>query len=222
MPDENVNSQPPHPILIQGGGIAPSENDLTTQDDAPQPTPTEPVSSPDESQSNPTNYLAEAIERFESLKSTSDPGNGLAVLGLILMVVSLFIGVSAVMEGLTGGGSDDGLTLCFGGLFIGALLCVGGVAQSASYQGELKKALAEIRGLANLPEQKATPTYSLLGLILCALGILVIGIIEGLLGFLLLLGGLLILLGGALTGSTSEKHEDVLVAAKKEVLRREE
>jgi hypothetical protein len=138
------------------------------------------------------------------------------------MVVSLFIGVSAVMEGLTGGGSDDGLTLCFGGLFIGALLCVGGVAQSASYQGELKKALAEIRGLANLPEQKATPTYSLLGLILCALGILVIGIIEGLLGFLLLLGGLLILLGGALTGSTSEKHEDVLVAAKKEVLRREE
>jgi len=222
MPDENVNSQPPQPILIQGGGIAPSENDLTTQDDAPQPTPTEPVSSPDESQSNPTNYLAEAIERFESLKSTSDPGNGLAVLGLILMVVSLFIGVSAVMEGLTGGGSDDGLTLCFGGLFIGALLCVGGVAQSASYQGELKKALAEIRGLANLPEQKATPTYSLLGLILCALGILVIGIIEGLLGFLLLLGGLLILLGGALTGSTSEKHEDVLVAAKKEVLRREE
>lgn len=222
MPDENDNSQPPQPILIQGGGIAPSENDLTTQDDAPQPTPTEPVSSPDESQSNPTNYLAEAIERYESLKSTSDPGNALAVIGLVLMAIGLFIGVSAAMDGLFNGGTGEGVELCFGGLFFGALLCVGGVAQSASYQGELKKALAEIKSLANLPEKKATPSYALLGLILCALGILVIGIVEGLVGFLLLLGGLLILLGGALTGSTSGKHEDVLVAAKKEVLRQNE
>ena len=134
MPDENDNSQPPQPILIQGGGIAPLENDLTTQDDAPQPTPTEPVSSPDESQSNPTNYLAEAIERYESLKSTSDPGNGLAVLGLVLMAIGLFIGVSAAMDGLFNGGTGEGVELCFGGLFFGALLCVGGVAQSASYQ----------------------------------------------------------------------------------------
>ena len=57
---------------------------------------------------------------------------------------------------------------------------------------------------------------------LCVLGILEIGIIEGIAGFLLLLGGLVTFLFGALTGSTSEKHEDVLVAAKKEVLRREE
>ena len=221
MAEESDNSQPTQPILIQDGGIEPSKNDPPTQDDAPQPTPTEPVSSPDESHPNPPNYLAEAIERYEVLKSTSDPGNGLAILGLILMVVSFFIGVSAVMDGFSGG-SGDGVTLCFGGLFIGALLCVGGVAQSASYQEELKKALAEIKSLANLPEKKTTPSYVLLGSILCVLGILLIGIIEGLVGFLLLLGGLLILLGGALTGSTSEKHEDVLVAAKKEVLRREE
>ena len=220
MPDENDNSQPPQPILIQGGGIAPSENDSTTQENAPQPTPEESVDSPDESQSNPTNCLAEAIERYESLKSTSDPGNALVVIGLGLMAISLFIGVSALMD-MFSGGSGDGVTLCFGGLFIGLLVCVGGVAQSATYQGELKKALAEIKSLANLPEKKATPSYVLLGSILCVLGILVIGIIEGIVGFLLLLGGLLILLGGALTGSTSEKHEDVLAAAKKEVLRRE-
>ena len=221
MPDENDNGQPPQPILIQGDGIAPSENDPTTQENAPQPTPEESVDSPDESQSNPTNYLAEAIERYESLKSTSDPGNALVVIGLVLMAISLFIGVSAAMDGLFNGGTGDGVTLCFGGLFIGLLVCVGGVAQSATYQGELKKALAEIKSLANLPEKKATPSYVLLGSILCVLGILVIGIIEGIVGFLLLLGGLLILLGGALTGSTSEKHEDVLAAAKKEVLRRE-
>ena len=221
MAEETNNSQPPQPILIQGGGTEPSENDPTTQENAPQPTPTEPVSSPDESQSNPTNYLAEAIERYESLKSTSDPGNGLAVLGFILMVVSFFIGVSALMD-MFSGGSGDGVTLCFGGLFIGLLVCVGGVAQSASYQGELKKTLAEIKSLANLPENKTTPSYLLLGSILCVLGILAIGIIEGIAGFLLLLGGLFTFLFGALTGSTSEKHEDVLVAAKKEVLRREE
>ena len=221
MAEEINNSQPPQPILIQGGGIEPSENDPTTQENAPQPTPDESVDLPDESQSNPTNYLAEAIERYESLKSTSDPGNGLAVLGLIMMVVSFFIGVSAVIDGFSGG-SGDGLTLCFGGLFIGLLVCVGGVAQSATYQGELKKALAEIKSLANLPEKKTTPSYVLLGSILCVLGILAIGIIEGIAGFLLLLGGLFTFLFGALTGSTSEKHEDVLVAAKKEVLRREE
>ena len=221
MAEESDNSQPPQPILIQDGGIEPSENDPTTQDDAPQPTPTEPESSPDESHPNPTNYLAEAIERYEVLKSTSDPGNGLAILGLILMVVSLLIGVSAVIDGFSGG-SGDGVTLCFGGLFIGALVCVGGVAQSSSYQGELKKALAEIKSLANLPEKKTTPSYVLLGSILCVLGILTIGIIEGIAGFLLLLGGLFTFLFGALTGSTSEKHEDVLVAAKKEVLRRNE
>ena len=222
MAEETNNSQPPQPILIQGGGIETSENDPTTQDDAPQPTPTEPVASPDESQPNPTNYLAEAIERYEALKSKSDPGNVLAVIGLILMVVSLFIGVSAVIEGLTGGGSGDGVTLCFGGLFIGLLVCVGGVSQSTSYQGELKKTLAEIKSLANLPENKTTPSYVLLGSILCVLGILAIGIIQEIAGFLLLLGGLFTFLFGALTGSTSEKHEDVLVAAKKEVLRREE
>jgi hypothetical protein len=221
MPDENDNSQPPQPVLIQGGGIAPSENDPTTQENAPQPTPEESVDSPDESQSNPTNYLAEAIERYESLKSTSDPGNILIAISFVIMAVSLFIGVSAAMDGLFNGGTGDGTELCFGGLLTGALLSGVGALQSSSYHEQLKKALAEIKSLANLPEKKATPSYALLGFILCALGILVVGIIDGLLGFLLLLGGLLILLGGALTGSTSEKHEDVLAAAKKEVLRRE-
>ena len=221
MPDENDKSQPPQPILIQEGGIAPSENDPTTQENAPQTTPEASVDLPDESQSNPTNYLAEAIERYEALKSRDDPGNGLAVIGLLLMVIGLFIGVSALMDTFSGG-SGDGVTLCFGGLFIGLLVCVGGVSQSATYQGELKKTLAEIKSLANLPEKKTTPSYVLLGSILCVLGILAIGIIEGIAGFLLLLGGLVTFLFGALTGSTSEKHEDVLVAAKKEVLRREE
>ena len=221
MPDEMDNSQPPQPILIQGGGIEPSENDPPTQDDSPQPTPNEPVASPDDGQTNPTNSLAEAIELYEALKSKSDPGNALVVIGLVLMAIGLFIGVTAVMDAFSGG-SGDGVTLCFGGLFIGLLVCVGGVAQSASYQGELKKTLAEIKSLANLPQKKATLPHVLLGSILCALGILVIGIVEGVIGFLMLLGGLFTLLFGELASSTSGKDEDVLVAAKKEVLRRNE
>ena len=221
MPDENDNSQPPQPILIQGGGIAPSENDPTTQENAPQPTPDESVDLPDESQSNPTNYLAEAIERYESLKSTSDPGNILIAISFVIMAVSLFIGVSAAMDGLFNGGTGDGAELCCGGLLTGALLCGVGALQSSSYHEQLKKALAEIKSLANLPEKKATPSYALLGFILCALGILVIGIIEGPIGALLLVVGLFTLLGEAF-GTTSEKPEDVLAAAKKELLRRNE
>ena len=219
---EEQQPKPPQPILIQGSGIEPSGNDPPTQDDAPQPTPAEPVASPDDGQTNPTNRLADAIERYETLKSTSDPGNGLVVIGLVLMAISLFIGVTAVMDGLFSGGSGDGVTLCFGGLFIGFLVCVGGLAQSATYQGELKKTLAEIKSLAKLPEKKATPSYVLQGCILCALGILVIGMFEGPVGFILLLWGLSTLIYGALTGYTSEKHEDVLAAAKKEVLRQNE
>lgn len=221
MAEETNNSQPPQPILIQGGGIEPSENDPTTQDDAPQPTPTEPVASPDESQPNPTNYLAEAIERYEALKSGSDPGNALVVIGLVLMAISLFIGVSALMDGLSGG-SGDGVELCFGGLFIGLLVCVGGVAQSASYQGELKKILAEIKSLANLPEMKATSPLAVPGIIVCILGLLLFVLDGGVSGLFLILGGLVVLLVGSLTGFTSGKDEDVLIAAKKEVLRREE
>tara|TARA_B100000614_G_scaffold111772_1_gene100305 strand:- start:1061 stop:1723 length:663 start_codon:yes stop_codon:yes gene_type:complete len=216
---EEQQPKPPQPILIQGGGIEPSENDPPTQDDAPQPTPNETAASPDDGQTNPTNRLAEAIERYEALKSRSDPGNALVVLGLVLMAISLFIGVTTVM-GAFSGGSGDGVTLCFGGLFIGLLVCVGGVAQSASYQGELKKTLAEIKSLANLPQKKKTPSYVLQFCILCALGILVIGMFEEPVGFILLLWGLSTLFYGALTGYTSEKHEDVLAAAKKEVLRR--
>ena len=220
MAEEINNSQPPQPILIQGGGIEPSENDPTTQENAPQPTPDESVDLPDESQSNPTNYLAEAIERYEALKSTSDPGNILIAISFVIMAVSLFIGVSAAMDGLFNGGTGDGAELCCGGLLTGALLCGVGALQSSSYHEQLKKSLAEIKSLANLPEKKATPSYALLGFILCALGILVIGIIEGPIGALLLVVGLFTLLGEAF-GTTSEKPEDVLVAAKKEVLRRE-
>ena len=221
MAEEINNSQPPQPILIQGGGIEPSENDPTTQENAPQPTPDESVDLPDESQSNPTNYLAEAIERYESLKSTSDPGNSLAVIGLVMMAVSLFIGVSAAMDGLFNGGSGEGVTLCFGGLFFGALLCVGGVTHSASHQGELKKALAEVKALAGFPEKKATPSYVLPGITLWALGLLLFILDAGIVVLFLLLGGLLLLLFGSLDGPRSEKAEHVLAAAR-EVLRQSE
>ena len=60
---EEQQPKPPQPILIQGSGIEPSENDPPTQDDAPQPTPAEPVASPDDGQTNPTNRLADANER---------------------------------------------------------------------------------------------------------------------------------------------------------------
>ena len=199
MAEQTKEDGPPQPILISGGPVEPSVNDA---------------------QPNPTNSLAQAIERYESLKSTSDPGNFFAVFGLVLMVVSLFIGVSAAMDGLFNGGSGDGVELCFGGLFIGLLVSVGGVAKSASHQGQLKKALAEVKAYADFPEKKTTSPFLAPGPILIALGALLI-MFWDLIGLLMLLGGLGTLLVGALTGSTSEKPEHVLAAAK-EVLRRNE
>lgn len=223
MPDEMDDSQPPQPILIQGGGIEPSEDDPTSQDDAPQPTPAEPVASPNDANPNATMPLALAIERYEDLNSKSDPGNGLAILGIVLMVVSLFIGVLAVIDGFSGG-SGDGLSLCFGGLFIGVLLGAGGLAQSASYQGEVKKALAEVKALADLstPKKKVNSPVLTAGLIMSVLGFSITNVIESVVGPVLFCVGLLTLCSWALTGSTSEKPEDVLAAAKKELLRRYE
>jgi hypothetical protein len=223
MPDEMDDSQPPQPILIQGGGIEPSEDDPTSQDDAPQPTPAEPVASPNDANPNATMPLALAIERYEDLNSKSDPGNGLAILGIVLMVVSLFIGVLAVIDGFSGG-SGDGLSLCFGGLFIGVLLGAGGLAQSASYQGEVKKALAEVKALADLstPKKKVNSPVLTAGLIMSVLGFSITNVIESVVGPLLFCVGLLTLCSWVLNLPTSEKPEDVLAAAKKELLRRNE
>jgi hypothetical protein len=226
MPDEMDNSQPPQPILIQGGGIEHSEDDPTTQDDAPQPTPAEPVTLPNDANPNATSGLAQAIRRYENLKSKSDPGNGLAILGSVLIAVSLFIGVSAVVDGFSGGSGDvdDGLTLCFGGLFIGVLLGAGGLAQSASYQREVKKALAEVKALADIgiPKKKANSTVLTTGLIMSVLGFSITNAIESVVGPLLFCVGLFTLCNWVLTLPPSEKPEDVLAAAKKELLRRYE
>ena len=200
MAEQTKEDGPPQPILISGDPVEPSVNDA---------------------QPNASKPLAQAIERYESLKSTSDPGNFFAVFGLVMMAVSLFIGVSAAMDGLFNGGSGDGVELCFGGLFIGALLCVGGVAKSASHQGERKKALAEVKALAGFPEKKATPSYVIPGSSLCVLGILTIVLVEWAVGCFLLFGGLFTILFGALTVSASEKPEHVLAVAQ-EVLRRNE
>jgi hypothetical protein len=137
--------------------------------------------------------------------------------------VSLFIGVSAVIDGFSGG-SGDGLSLCFGGLFIGVLLGAGGLAQSASYQGEVKKALAEVKALADLstPKKKVNSPVLTAGLIMSVLGFSITNVIESVVGPVLFCVGLLTLCSWALTGSTSEKPEDVLAAAKKELLRRYE
>lgn len=213
MAEQTEENGPPQPILISGGPVEPSVSDSTPQDGTPQTTP-------NDAQPSPTNSLAQAIERYESLKSTSDPGNFFAVFGLVLMVVSLFIGVSAAMDGLFNGGSGDGVELCFGGLIFGALIGVAGLAQSTSHQGELKKALTEVKAYADFPKKKTTSPFLAPGLILFALGALLI-MFWDLIGLLMLLGGLGTFLVGVLNDSTSEKPEHVLAAAK-EVLRRNE
>ena len=205
----------PQSIVIQASTAIPAElPDITA-------VPTEPVASPDDQQPEATNYLAQAIERYESLKSMPDAGNGFAVFGVIVWVVSLIIGVSAVMDGL-GGGIGDGVELCFGGLFIGLLLVLGGTASSVSYQGKLKKALAEVKTLADLPEKEATSSYVAPGAVLIGAGLLLMVTEAACFGFFGIAGGVFILLLGAMGGFSSENPDSVLVAAKNELLRRNE
>lgn len=211
-----------------GDEITPAPQSIVIQASTAMPTelpdiaavPTEPVASPEDQQPEATNYLAQAIERYESLKLMPDAGNGFAVFGLIVMVVSLFIGASAVMDGL-GGGTGDGVELCFGGLFIGLLLGLGGAASSASYQGKLKKALAEVKTLADLPEKEATSSYVAPGAVLIGAGLLLTVNEAACFGSFGIAGGVVILLSGAMGGFSSENPDNVLVAAK-EVLRRNE
>ena len=211
-----------------GDEITPAPQSIVIQASTAMPTelpdiaavPTEPVASPEDQQPEATNYLAQAIERYESLKLMPDAGNGFAVFGLIVMVVSLFIGASAVMDGL-GGGNGDGVELCFGGLFIGLLLGLGGAASSASYQGKLKKALAEVKTLADLPEKEATSSYVAPGAVLIGAGLLLTVNEAACFGFFGIVGGVFMFLLGAMGGFSSENPDNVLVAAK-EVLRRNE
>ena len=173
--------------------------------------------------------LAQAIERYESLKSNSGTGNNLSVVALILIVISLFIGFFALYDGIVNGGSGNGIETCFGGLFIGAALGAGSLAQFVSHEVQLKKALEEVKACANLPEGKATSSYQILGLVFCILGVIAQFLmpqthpdgdeihVEALVALMV---GLIVLLAGILFPATSRNPENVLLAARAELLRR--
>ena len=121
-----------------------------------------------------TSDHAQAIGRYESLKSNSGAGNNLAIIAQIVIVISILIGFIALYDAIVNGGSGNAIETCFGGLFIGMALGAGAVAQSVFYQVQLKEALAEVKASANVPKDEPTSDYRLsvaLGVGLCILGV---------------------------------------------------
>lgn len=121
-----------------------------------------------------TSDLAQAIERYDSLKSNSGAGNNLAIIALIVFVISCLIGFIALYDAIFNGGSGNAIETCFGGLFIAAAFGAGALAKSVLYQVQLKEALAEVKASANIPKDKATSSYKLgvaLGVGFCILGV---------------------------------------------------
>ncbi|MGB0595018.1 MAG: hypothetical protein ACPGMY_07815, partial [Poseidonia sp.] len=79
-------SSAPKPILIQGKEGGSSENESTTQTEAPPSTPTEPGGSTSASHPKATSNLAQVIERYETLNAQSNPSIPLSVLALVFLL----------------------------------------------------------------------------------------------------------------------------------------
>ena len=129
-----------------------------------------------------TSDLAQAIERYDSLKSNSGAGNNLAIIALIVFVISCLIGFIALYDAIFNGGSGNAIETCFGGLFIAAALGAGALAQSVLYQVQLKEALTEVKASANIPKDEATSHYHRLPLSVVGGVALCIATVAGLLG----------------------------------------
>jgi len=94
--------------------------------------------------------IRHALQHYEALEKEANVGNSFVILALLITGVSLFIGIPAVLDGLSGGVGDDGAAqLCCGGLFVAIVLGVTGVTQANVHEVKLKNAMKEVSDAVN-------------------------------------------------------------------------
>ncbi len=222
-------SSAPKPILVHGDAGGPSENESTTQTEAPPSTSTEPGGSTNASHPKPTSDLAQVIERYETLNAQSDPGIPFSILALVFLLGGPILALSE-FSGATD--FEEAANLCCGGLIVGFLLLLVASSQSHAYQKEVKQAFDAVKAEVNVP--KPQKTYTLLYTALAMMcGGWLLGLVEssGTLSFLPVIGVILFFSGLFTTvlwfvtkdsGSKRRSKERILAAAKSRLQLREE
>ena len=192
-------SSAPKPILVHGDEGHPSENESTTQTEAPPPTATESAGSSGASHPNATIDLAQIIKRYETLEAQSDPGIPVGILALVFSLGGPLLAFSGL------GNSSDfegAATVCCGGLIIGFVLLLVAVSQSQGYQKEVKQAFDAVKAAVNVSEPPKTYTLFIIAAVLFGGGWLLAQIGASTATEIVLGIGVLLFIAGLLTFAT--------------------
>lgn len=222
-------SSAPKPILIQGKEGGSSENESTTQTEAPPSTPTEPGGSTSASHPKATSNLAQVIERYETLNAQSNPSIPLSVLALVFLLGGPILAFSGLDNSVD---FEDAANVCCGGLIIGFVLLLVASSQSHAYQKEVKQAFGAVKAAVNVSEPPKTYTLFVIAGVLIGGGFTLaqigasetIDIVVGI-GVILFISGLLMFATWLQTNASSDNRkskERILAAAKSKLQHSEE
>ena len=126
--------------------------------DASEDTSQEAVSGFSTNQADDSNpdEIKHAMDRYTELEKKKNPGGALVVLAVLVIGGSLFIGITAGLSEMSGGGGggDEGLELCFGGLIFAGFLGTVGLLQAGAHEAKLKKAFKDVSDSVNYNEKE--------------------------------------------------------------------
>lgn len=221
MTKETSKPKPPQPIVIQSSAVLP------VKESGPVPS--------DKSASAPpangtSDGLGEAIERYETLKSQTDPGTGLSFLAVVFL-----LGGPIIAFTMLGSTSDleEAFNFCCGGIVIGSVLGLISATQTHAHQKEVKRAFDAVKAEINMTKPQETSSVLTIALALVGGGFLLaqagsmgeqsevllgIGVILFILGLLMSA----VWLANNTSGKKKETEKRILAAAKSKLQYSEE
>ena len=217
MTKETSKPKPPQPIVIQSSAVLPvKESGPVPSDKSATPPPANGTS----------DGLGEAIERYETLKSQTDPGRALSYIAVIFLFGGPILAVMS-MEGTSSSNVDleAAFNFCCGGIVIGSVLGLISASQTHAHQKEVKRAFDAVKAEINMTKPRETSSVLTIALALVGGGFLLAqaGSMGGQFEVLLGIGVILFILGllmsmvwlaTSTSGMNKETEKRILDAAK--------
>ena len=211
-----------------------------TEADSSKDTPEEVVSgnSPNPVDDSSLDKINGALDRYTELEARGTPGVALIVISALIVLGSLYIGITAGLSGLFGGGGsggEEGFGMCCAGFIVAGILGVAGFSQAGAHGVKLKEAFNDVSESVNYnkTENNNAKTHLKISLGLIAGGWLIaqpwasenvnesIAII-GIALFLLGLVWLMYWLVADASNSKGKNKKKILAAARSQLKRRED
>jgi len=93
-----------------------------------------------------------ALDRYTELEARGTPGVALIVISALLVLGSLYIGITVGLSGLSGGGGsggEEGFEMCCAGFILAGILGVAGFSQAGAHGVKLNEAFKDVSESVN-------------------------------------------------------------------------